>query len=136
MSRSILAGNRILEKFLVCIPAPLNAGRHPPLQGGASRSRGDPMPAKRTNNLLQSASGRDEKTSSRPLESQPARTLESNQFRVRLTCIAQQWLIRFHQRSIYQVLAQEPYLQFIGTQNIADHQIVRSRVAQLGGSVG
>ena len=37
------------------------------------------------------------------------------------------------QRHMHQMLAQEPYLQFVGTQDVADRKIVGSVVAQLIG---
>src|ERR1700756_4751809 len=37
-----------------------------------------------------------------------------------------------HQWNIYQMLAQKPHLQFVGTQNIADYQVIRAVVAQFG----
>lgn len=41
-------------------------------------------------------------------------------------------LFRMHQGNVDQVLAQEPYLQFIGAQNIAHDQIVRALIAYFG----
>ena len=41
-------------------------------------------------------------------------------------------LFRMHQGNVDQVLAQEPYLQFIGAQNVADDQIIRALIAYFG----
>ena len=41
-------------------------------------------------------------------------------------------LFRVHQGNIDQVLAQEPHLQFIGAQNVADDQVIRAVIAYFG----
>ena len=37
-----------------------------------------------------------------------------------------------HQRDVDQVLAQEPHLQFVGSQNVADDQIVGAVIPNFG----
>src|SRR5580658_5137622 len=61
----------------------------------------------------------------------PASIPTTNQI---VLCSLPQWL-SFHQRSINQVLAQEPHLEFAGAKHIADHQIISAIVAQFIGAL-
>src|ERR1700686_5786435 len=45
-------------------------------------------------------------------------------------------LFRTHQGNVDQVLAQEPHLQFIGAQNIADDKVIRALIAYFGSAAG
>ncbi len=42
------------------------------------------------------------------------------------------WLLRFDQRHIHQVLAQEPDLKLVGTQHVADDKIVGTIISKFG----
>ena len=59
--------------------------------------------------------------------------LQRNEKSGKLSSFSRARLFRTHQGSVDQVLAQEPHLEFIGAQNIADDQIVRALIAY-GGS--
>lgn len=42
----------------------------------------------------------------------------------------------FNQRHVHQVLADKPHLQFVGAQNITDHEIVGALVTEVGSPLG
>jgi hypothetical protein len=50
----------------------------------------------------------------------------------KLSSFSRARLFRTHQGCVDQMLAQEPYLQFIGAQNIAHHQIIGALIAYFG----
>lgn len=64
-------------------------------------------------------------------QSPAARGLEISE---RLASFSRARLFRMHQRNVDEMLAQEPHLQFVSSQNVADDQIIRALVAQFGRS--